>query len=56
MFLKDLEGKRLNILGLMNVKNDLFYEKHEGIVDSQIVINWLSRTYCDKHGLLKKTS
>lgn len=41
IILKEIEGKRLNILGLMNRKNELFYEQHEGKVTSEIVINFL---------------
>lgn len=39
--LKDVEGKRLNVLGIMNIRNKLFYEQHEGIVTSKIVIQCL---------------
>lgn len=52
IILKDLEGKRLNILGLMNIRNDLFYEKHEGKVNSQIVIQFLDKF---SENLTKKT-
>lgn len=37
--LKSIEGKRINILGIMNRKNELFYELHEGKVTSDTVIN-----------------
>ncbi len=39
--LKDLEGKRLNILGLMNIRNNLFYQTYEGTVNSKMVIDFL---------------
>jgi transposase len=41
--LKSIEGKRINILGIMNRNNELFYELQEGIVTSEIVISFFDR-------------
>ena len=29
VILKDVEGKRINVIGVMNVRNELYYEQHE---------------------------
>jgi transposase len=52
ILLKDVEGKRINILGLMNIRNELYYEQHDGTIDSQIVIKFLDK-FSDN--LTKKT-
>ncbi len=43
--LPPIEGKRLNILGIMKRDNQLFYETQVGTVTSEIVINFLDK-YC----------
>ncbi len=47
-----IEGKRLNILGIMKRDNQLFYETQVGTVTSEIVINFLDK-YCQN--IEKKT-
>jgi hypothetical protein len=32
VILKDVEGKRINAIGVMNVRNELYYEQHEKIL------------------------
>lgn len=39
--LKSCQSKRINVLGLMNCRNELCYEIHQGIIDSEVVINFL---------------
>jgi len=41
--LKSCQSKRINVLGLMNRRNELCYEIHSGTVNSQIVIDFLDR-------------
>jgi transposase len=41
--LKSSSSKRINVLGLMNRENQLFYEIHDGKVDSDIVIQFLDK-------------
>ena len=41
--LKSGQSKRINILGLMNRKNELSYQIHSGIIDSQVVIKFLGK-------------
>lgn len=41
--LKSCQSKRINILGLMNRKNELFYEIYPGTINSEIVINFLDK-------------
>ena len=43
--LPPIEGKRLNILGIMKRDNQLFYETQVGTVTSETVINFLDK-YC----------
>ena len=50
--LPPIEGKRLNILGIMKRDNQLFYETQVGTVTSEIVINFLDK-YCQN--IQKKT-
>ena len=47
-----IEGKRLNILGIMKRDNQLFYETQVGTVTSETVINFLDK-YCQN--IQKKT-
>ena len=37
--LKSCQSQRINVLGLMGCKNQLNYEIHQGVIDSEIVIN-----------------
>lgn len=41
--LKSCQSKRLNVLGLMNHSNELYYEIHRGTIDSEMVINFLDK-------------
>jgi transposase len=41
--LKSCQSKRINVLGLMNCRNELCYEIHQGIIDSEVVINFLDK-------------
>lgn len=41
IILKDIEGKRLNALGIMLKYNKIFYEIHEVTINSEIVIKFL---------------
>ncbi|MCU0535341.1 MAG: IS630 family transposase [Hydrococcus sp. Prado102] len=41
--LKSCQSKRINVLGLMNRKNDLFYEIHSEAINSQMVIEFLDK-------------
>lgn len=41
--LKSCQSKRINVLGLMNCRNELCYEIHQGIIDSELVINFLDK-------------
>ena len=41
--LRSSQSKRLNVLGLMNRKNELFYEIRTGKVDSDIVLNFFDK-------------
>ncbi len=41
IILKSSKGKRINVLGLMNRKNELYYEISSGKIDSEDVINFL---------------
>lgn len=41
--LKSSSSKRLNVLGLMNRKNELFYEIRTGKIESNVVINFLDK-------------
>lgn len=41
--LKSCQSKRINVLGLMNCKNELFYETQVGNVDSEVVIKFLDK-------------
>ena len=41
--LNSCQSKRINVLGLMDCKNQLDYEIHEGTIDSEIIINFLDR-------------
>jgi transposase len=43
IILKDVEGKRINVLGAMNIRNDLFYQQYEGTITSKIVIEFLDK-------------
>jgi hypothetical protein len=46
------QSQRINVLGLMGCKNELNYAIHQGIIDSQIVINFLDKF---SEGLTKLT-
>ncbi|NEP07507.1 MAG: hypothetical protein F6K25_24850 [Okeania sp. SIO2G4] len=37
---KSCQSKRIHVLGLMECKNQLNYEIHQGVIDSEIVINF----------------
>jgi transposase len=39
--LKSSQSKRINVLGVMNRNNQLFYQIHSGKIDSEVVINFL---------------
>jgi transposase len=41
--LKSCQSKRINILGLMNSRNELYYEIHTRTIDSEAVINFLDK-------------
>jgi transposase len=41
--LRSSQSKRLNVLGLMNQKNELFYEIRTGKIDSDVVINFFDK-------------
>ncbi|BAU64976.1 transposase [Stanieria sp. NIES-3757] len=41
--LKSCQSKRINVLGLMNRRNELSYQIHHETVDSQVVIEFLER-------------
>jgi transposase len=41
--IKDVEGKRTNVLGIMNKKNQLYYEQYEKSITSEMVINALDK-------------
>ena len=39
VILKDVEGKRINVIGVMNVRNELYYEQHEKNINSEMIIS-----------------
>lgn len=41
--LKSCQSQRINVLGLMNRKNELFYETYERSIDSEVVIKFLDK-------------
>jgi transposase len=41
--LKSCQSKRINVLGLMNRRNELYYEIHSGTINSKIVIEFLDK-------------
>ena len=41
--LKSCQSKRINILGLMNFRNELSYEIHASTIDSEVVIKFLDK-------------
>jgi transposase len=43
IILKSCQSKRINVFGLMNCRNELFYEIHPEIIDSEVVINFLDK-------------
>lgn len=43
IILKSSQSKRINVLGLMNCRNELFYEIHSLTIGSEIVINFLDK-------------
>jgi transposase len=43
IILKDVDGKRINVIGIMNVRNELYYEKYEKSVNSKMVIICIDR-------------
>ncbi len=40
---KSCQSQRINVLGLMNRRNELCYEIHRGIINSQIVMEFLDK-------------
>jgi transposase len=40
---KSCQSKRINILGLMNRKNELYYQKYSTVIDGEKVINFLDK-------------
>jgi len=43
IILKDVDGKRINVIGIMNVRNELYYEQYEKSVNSEMVISCIDR-------------
>jgi transposase len=43
VILKDVEGKRINVIGVMNVRNELYYEQHEKNVNSEMIISFIDK-------------
>lgn len=43
IILNDVEGKRINVMGIMNIKNEIYYEVYEKNTDSDKVIEFLDR-------------
>jgi transposase len=43
IILKSSQSKRINVLGLMNRKNELYYEIYSGTTNSETVINFLDK-------------
>jgi transposase len=43
VLLKDVEGKRINVIGVMNVRNELYYEQYEKSINSEMIINFIDR-------------
>jgi transposase len=41
--LKSCQSKRINVLGLMNRRNELFYKTYVGNIDSEVVIKFLDK-------------
>lgn len=41
IILREIEGKRINVMGLMNTNNDLYYKSYEKNIDSDTVIEFL---------------
>lgn len=43
IILNDIDGKRINVMGIMNTKNEIFYEIYEKNTDSDKVIEFLDK-------------
>jgi transposase len=41
VIIKDVEGKRKNVMGIMNIRNELYYQQYETSITSEDVIEFL---------------